>query len=447
MGVVYRATDTRLNREVAIKVLPAAFVADTERLARFQREAQLLAALNHPNIGGIHGLEEAGAERFLVLELIEGEDLADRLKRGAIPVAEALPLALQLTQALEAAHARGIVHRDLKPANIKITPDGKVKVLDFGLAKALALDAGDSDPAADLSLSPTMTAAMGTQAGMILGTAAYMSPEQARGKPVDRRADIWAFGVVLFEMLTGDRLYAGETATDIIASVVTRDPDWDRLPVKTPAGVRRMLRRCLQKDPRQRLRDVGDARLDLSEEFDEDEVAGAAPSPPASSRRTGLGVLLGVIAGAAMAALAFTLLAPQEMAHSTWSGIPSPKGTTFSFKDLLEISPNGEHVAFVAAAPDDSATMLLWIRDLDSEQARPLNGTAGAYLPFWSPDSTFVGYFSGRKLRKIHIDGGISTVLADSGKAPRGAVWGKDGTILFAGLTFCRMETISSITS
>ena len=265
MGEVYRATDTSLQREVAIKVLPPEVVKDPDRLARFKREAHLLAALNHPNIAAIYGLEEADGKPFLALELVEGEDIKQRLARGAIPVDEALEIARQIAEALEEAHNKGIVHRDLKPANVKLTPDGKVKVLDFGLAKAWAGEAGDGSSAnAMLSQSPTL-AHTGTVAGVILGTAAYMSPEQARGKRVDKRADVWSFGVLLWEMLTGRTLFAGDTVTDVIAAVVTKEPDLDALPARTPRAVRRLLSRCLRKDPRTRLPDIGAARLELSE--------------------------------------------------------------------------------------------------------------------------------------------------------------------------------------
>ena len=269
MGEVYRARDTTLGRDVALKVLPPEVTGDAERLARFRREAQLLASLNHPNIAAIHGLEEADGQPFLVLELVEGETLQERLARGRIPLDDALPIARQIAEALEEAHEHGIVHRDLKPANVKLTPEGQVKVLDFGLAKALGGD-GDAHHS-DVSRSPTLTRE-GTEAGVILGSAAYMSPEQARGKRVDRRADIWAFGVVLFEMLTGRRLFQGETVTDTLAAVLKTDPDWRLLPAETPGRVRELLGRCLDRDPRQRLRDMGDARVDL-------ELARASADP------------------------------------------------------------------------------------------------------------------------------------------------------------------------
>jgi len=266
MGEVYRAHDTKLNRDAAIKVLPAAFAQDEGGVARLRREAQVLASLNHPHIASIYGLEETNGALALALEFVEGDDLARRLARGAIPVEEAIAYAKQVVEGLEAAHEKGIVHRDLKPANIKVTKDGVVKVLDFGLAKVYDGDAGEAG--SDPSLSPTMSRHVGTQAGVILGTAAYMSPEQARGKPVDKRADIWAFGVVLFEMLAGRRLFAGETVSDTLAAVLTREPDWTMLPSSTPPGVRRLLTRCLERDSRKRLRDIGDARLELDDARD-----------------------------------------------------------------------------------------------------------------------------------------------------------------------------------
>ena len=430
MGEVWSAMDTRLNRAAAIKALPASLAEDPERLARFKREAQLLASLNHPNIAGIYGLEQEGDSSYLAMELVEGDDLSERMQARPLPMEEALDIAGQIAAALEEAHDKGIIHRDLKPANIKVTPDGKVKVLDFGLAKALTGDHDTSGSLTELSLSPTMTAAMGTQAGVILGTAAYMSPEQARGKPVDRRADIWAFGVVLFEMLTGGGLYRGETATDIIAAVVTREPDWDSLPAGTPGNVRRVLRRCLQKDARHRLRDIGDARLELTEE-PEDEPAAPAPPTRTSASRTWLMGIAGLLAGLA-AAFALTALFSREPApRALWSGLPAPEGLDYTFGRFLEISPDGMHVVFVAPAPDGSADALLWVRDLDSETARPLSGTEGANQPFWSPDSQFIGYFSNLKLRKIRVSGGVSTTLCDADLNPRGGSWGSDGIILF----------------
>ncbi|MGH7715176.1 MAG: serine/threonine-protein kinase, partial [Vulcanimicrobiaceae bacterium] len=286
MGEVYRAHDSKLGRDVAVKVLPEAFARDGERMARFEREAKVLASLNHPNIATIHGLEDSGATHALVMELVEGPTLADRIAASAIPIDEALRIAKQIADALEYAHERGIVHRDLKPANVKVTPDDAVKVLDFGLAKAIEGDASSMD----MANSPTMSR-MATMQGVLLGTAAYMSPEQAKAKPVDRRADIWAFGCVLYEMLSGKMAFSGETVTDTLAAVVMKDPDWSLLPAATPARVRVLLQRCLQKDPKQRLRDIGDARISLDEvlsgapELVSSSVAAAAPIPAPFWRR------------------------------------------------------------------------------------------------------------------------------------------------------------------
>jgi Tol biopolymer transport system component len=421
MGEVWAATDTRLNRPAAIKALPAALAADPERLGRFKREAQLLAALNHPNIAAIYGLEQIGDASYLALELIDGDDLSVRIEGRAVPYDEAVEIALQIAAALEEAHEKGIVHRDLKPANIKLAADGKVKVLDFGLAKALS-DDPNSSASFELSTSPTLTAAMGTQAGIILGTAGYMAPEQARGKKVDRRADIWAFGVILFEMLTGERVYAGETVTDVIAAVVTREPDWDRLPGDAPVALRRVLRRCLQKDPRKRLRDIGDAALELRGEFEDEPAAAiASTTAPASSRRPWLIGVAGLALGLILATAVSTMMRPPAGAGPlTWSSLPAHADIEYDFGSLLELSP-----------PAEGEEPLLWVRELGEEQARPLAGTEDAYQPFWSPDSQSIGYFAKRKLRRISIDGGVATVLADAGNQPRGGCWGDHGTILY----------------
>jgi Tol biopolymer transport system component len=346
--------------------------------------------------------------------------------RGRVSIDETVEIALQIAAALEDAHEKGIVHRDLKPANIKLTGDGSVKVLDFGLAKALSDDPELSGASVDLSHSPTMTAAMGTQAGVILGTAAYMSPEQARGKRVDRRADIWAFGVILFEMLTGERLFPGDTVTDIIAAVVTREPDWDRLPAGTPDGLRRVLRRCLQKDPRERLRHVGDAALELRD-GSPPEGAAVASGPP--SRRGGLLGLGGVIVGAALmwGALSLGDRGPTTV-DPVWTNLEPPANTIF--ERFLELSPDGRAVAFVAPSATGEAPVL-WVRSLDDERARELAGTEGAEQPFWSPDSRSLAFFARGKLRRIPAEGGASQVLASTGNAPRGGCWGPDGTILY----------------
>jgi len=438
MGEVWASTDTRLNRAVAIKVLPAAVADDAERLARFKREAQLLAALSHPNIAAIYGLEKIEGTPYLALELVEGEELSERIRRGPIPVDDAIEIAGQIAAGLEEAHGKGIVHRDLKPANVKVAPDGKVKVLDFGLAKALSGDPAASESAVDLSRSPTVTATMGATAeGLILGTAAYMAPEQARGKRVDRRADIWAFGVILFEMLTGRRMFTGETVTDVIAAVVTREPDWERLPTETPAATRRLLRRCLQRDPRRRLRDIGDALLELEEHpvgdpaFEARSAARDAPQPVRGRRSWivgAIGLVVGLLAAAAIRTALESGAAP---ARPTWSTLPPPAEASYDFACFIEISPDGRHVVFVAPSPAGNEPRLLWVRDLDSEAPRPLAGTEGAQQPFWSPDGRSIAYFARRKLRRVDTEGGVSTTLAEAGNTPRGGSWGADGTILF----------------
>ena len=425
MGEVYRATDTKLGREVALKVLPAEVAQDPERLARFRREAQLLAALNHPNVAAIHGLEEAGGQLFLVLELVEGEDLGERLKRGPLPLDEAIGVAKQIAEALEGAHEKGIVHRDLKPANVKLTPDGKVKVLDFGLAKAWTGDGGGVTSSADLSQSPTL-AQTGTAAGLILGTAAYMSPEQARGKAVDKRADIWAFGVVLFEMLTGRRLFEGETVSDLLAAVLKTAPDFAALPAGVPPRVRRLLGRCLRKDPKQRLHDIADARIELAEEED---VAPAVPgiTPP---RRAVALVPWAVTTLAIAAAAAWALLggrpAPATVPALKLAVLP-PSGTVSS--GPIDISPDGRRIAFTAAGTDGQAR--LYVRNLDDLEPKALPGTEGADAPFFSPDGRSVGFFAEKKLKRVDLAGGPARELAD---APdhRGGSWGSQNLIVFA---------------
>ena len=446
MGEVYRATDTKLGRDVAIKVLPSEMAGDAERLARFQREAHLLASLNHPHIAAIHGLEEADGQRFLVLELVEGEDLKERLERGAIPVDEALEIAEQVAEALEEAHSKGIVHRDLKPANVKVTPDGKVKVLDFGLAKAWAGDAAEgSASSASMSRSPTL-AHSGTQAGVILGTAAYMSPEQARGKPVDRRGDVWAFGVLLWEMLTGRALFAGDTVTDVIAAVVTKDPDLDALPAGTPRAVRWLLARCLRKDPRTRLPDIGAARLAL-----QDVLAGTAPEAEAQTSEAGetgraprqrrvrerwaWAVALLAAGAAAVLALAHLTEVP-EPKRAAYFAVDPPEGWAFMGSSWPVPSPDGRHVVS-GARPDGPGgwdRRTLWLRLLGSLAAQPLAGTEGSNDAFWSPDSRSVGFFAlaEGELRKVSLaDGVVQMICTTPAPLPGGADWNEEGTILF----------------
>jgi serine/threonine-protein kinase len=426
MGEVYRATDTKLNRDVAVKVLPSEVARDPERLARFRREAQVLASVNHPNIGAIYGLEEAGDTPVLVLELVEGEDLKKRLERGAIPVDEALELAEQIADGLEEAHEKGIVHRDLKPANVKLTADGKVKVLDFGLAKAYAVEAA-SGSAPDMSQSPTL-AHTGTAAGLILGTAAYMSPEQVRGKPVDKRADIWAYGALLWEMLTGRPLFTGETVSDVLAGVLTREPDWTRLPDRA-RHVGGVLARCLEKDPRRRLRDIGDVRLEIGRV----RTGGAAEPTVGAPQRSGgrrIGLALALLVAAVAGALLTRFLAPAAPTQTSLRlSIPLPPSQQLATSDnsLLVFSPDGSSV--VVPIVEDGHQWLLR-RRLDEPSTERIEGTEGGSTPFFSPDGKWLGFVAGGKLMKVPAEGGRPFVIADQ-HGLGGAAWGRDGRIVF----------------
>ena len=422
MGEVWRAKDTKLGREVAIKTLPEAFAQDEARLSRFEREARLLAPLNRPNIGAIYGLEEFESTRFLVLELIEGDTLADRLQQGPIPVEESLQLALQITEALEAAHDKGVIHRDLKPANIKITPDGKIKVLDFGLAKAFAGDA--ADPGA--SNSPTLSAAA-TQQGVILGTAAYMSPEQAKGIPVDKRSDIFSFGCVLFEMLTGRQAFQGELATEILASVIRSEPDYTTLQANLHPRIKELLRRCFEKDVKNRWQAVGNVRVEIASVLA--DPTGTAVAERTPTQRHGL---LSAIAASAVTAMAVWFLKPAPPAeprpvmrfHHELAERPN---FTRAGRPLVAISPDGTQIVYVAASQ-------LHLRDLDDMAARPIPGTdEDASGPLFSPDGHWVGFFSNRdgQLKKIPVTGGAPVTLCYASQ-PYGASWGIDGTILYA---------------
>jgi Tol biopolymer transport system component len=445
MGEVWRARDTRLGREVALKFLPAGFVDDAERHARFEREAKVLASLNHPHIAVLYGLEHLDGQHALVMELVEGEGLDERIARGPIPVDEALPIALQIAEGLEAAHEKGIVHRDLKPANVKVRPDGTVKVLDFGLAKAWEEQVEGSDPA----YSPTITGHH-TRAGVILGTAAYMSPEQARGKPVDKRADIWAFGCVLYEMLTGARTFGGDTVTDVIAAVVTREPDWGALPPAVPPGIRQALQRCLDKDPKRRFHDVGDARFELEEGWRSREAeAGVSAHTPAPVSETSRRVLVpwAVAAFAVVVAVGFAfayLRSPSIRPHAVRSYILPPGKTSFVLNGATGgavLSPDGSRLVF--SATDDAGKTLLWVRPLDSLTAQPLEGTDGASYPFWSPDSRFVGFFTSGKLKKIDTSGGPAQSLCDVPNG-RGGTWSAEGVIVFAPDIFSALVRVPS---
>jgi eukaryotic-like serine/threonine-protein kinase len=420
MGEVYKAHDTNLGRDAAIKILPLLFAGDPDRLERFEREAKTLAALNHPNIAQIFGLEASGSVRALAMELVAGEDLATRIERGAVPLDEALPIARQITRALEAAHAQGIVHRDLKPANIRLRPDGTVKVLDFGLAKALEAERGSET----VSNSPTMMASM---PGMIIGTAAYMSPEQARGKVVDEGADIWAFGCVLFEMLTGKRAFAGDSASDVIAAVLKTEPDWNALPPET-AGIRRLLGRCLMKDPRQRQRDIADAGLEIDDaQHGSFSSAGAEPS----RRRERLAWATALTLVSLTAAVLVLVLASRDApsAPEMRLEIATPATTDPA---SFAISPDGLQIAFVAT---DAGRPRLWLRSLHAVSARPLAGTEGAAFPFWAPHGRSIGFYADDgKLKRIDVDGGTVRVLANA-PLQRGGTWNSADTILFAPVT------------
>ncbi len=420
MGAVYRATDTRLNRDVAIKVLPEAFVSDAARVARFEREAQLLASINHPNIAAIYGIEDGA----IVMDLVEGADLA-----GPVPVNTAIAYARQIAAGLEAAHERGIIHRDLKPANVKVTPDGTVKLLDFGLAKAT--EQSSAPTAGNPTMSPTLSLAM-TQAGMILGTAAYMSPEQARGKPVDKRTDIWAFGVVLFELLTGGMLYGGETVSDSLAAIIKSDPDWTALPKETPPRVRRLLVRCLRKDPRQRLRDIGEARILL------EEPAETVPAPAAPARRSWLPwTIAGACAVLALALGGLLWRAPPAVERPLlrFSADMGPEALAGA-RITAAISPDGTRLAY-PVQPAGGGTVLLATRLMDQSKPTVLSGTENPADPFFSPDGQWIGFFAGQHLKKVSIQGGEPSTLCDVPTALRGADWGEDGNIVFgvAGLS------------
>jgi eukaryotic-like serine/threonine-protein kinase len=430
MGEVYRARDAKLGRDVALKVLPEAFARDGERMARFRREAKVLASLNYPNIAAIYGFEDSGGVPALVMELAEGPTLADRVAGGPIPMDEALRIARQICEALEYAHERGIVHRDLKPANIKVTTDDAVKVLDFGLAKAIE---GDTS-SLDMANSPTISR-MATQAGIILGTAAYMSPERAKGKAVDRRADIWSFGCVLYEMLTGKMAFHGETVSDTLAAVIRDEPDWTKLPPETPAHVRALLQRCLQKDPKQRLRDIGDARISLNE-----VLSGAPEATPRSAVlaptpfwRRSLPWAIAAIFAFAFAALAFVRFSqkPPLPAEPVRFQIPMPEKLSLIGSSGFSISRNGRELAFGAANPDE--TNSLWIGDMGSSEARPLPGTeSGAELPFfWAADSRYLVFQQSGMLKKIDLSSGVVETLCELPLIEIGGSSNGKGEIIF----------------
>jgi len=431
MGEVYRATDTRLNRDVAIKVLPEALARDAERMARFEREAKVLASLNHPNIASIYGLEESNGVRALVMELVEGLTLAERIKQGPLPFDEALPVAKQIAEGLEYAHERGIIHRDLKPSNVKVTPDSQVKVLDFGLAKALEGESSEEE----LQNSPTVSA-VATRVGVLLGTAAYMSPEQARGKRVDRRADIWAFGCVLYEMLTGRAAFIGETTSDILACVIRAEPDWSSLPSIVPWRVRELLRSCLQKEPKKRLQAIGDARIAIEEALSgtPQDVWGlkARNVPPPVWLRAvpwASGILLALVVGVGV----WELHPRPEAAQIVHFSFSPPEGDSLVFRfgsTPLAISRDGTKVVFLAR---HGGTPQLYVRRMDRLESEPLAGTDNGDNPFFSPDGKWVGFFADGKLKKISVVGGTPVTLCDApADVSVTGAWAPDDSIIFA---------------
>jgi serine/threonine-protein kinase len=430
MGEVYKAKDQKLGRDVAIKVLPEEFAKDADRIARFQREAKLLASLNHPNIAAIHGLEESDGIHFLVLELIEGDTLADQIKKSPIPVEESLKLALQIAEALEAAHEKGVIHRDLKPSNIKVTPNGKVKVLDFGLAKAFAGDQGD----ANLSNSPTLSAAA-TQQGVILGTAAYMSPEQARGESVDKGADIWAFGVVLFEILAGRQVFAGKTVSDTLAAVLAKEPEWKGLPPNLHSRIRLLLERCLKKEPKNRYHDIADARVDIQEALADPSGVFVRPVTGTASRArlkqmfpwiTAAVIVTVIITGISVWYL--KPLEPRQVIRFEYDIPENQQLINTSYYPLLSISSDGSKFVY-------STNEGLYLRSMDGLDGRLISGTNDNSLhPFFSPDGRWVGYWSQREqqLKKIDISGGAPVTLCDTAN-PRNPMWNEDDTIVYIG--------------
>jgi Tol biopolymer transport system component len=430
MGEVYRARDSKLNRDVAIKVLPEVFARDPDRMARFQREAKILASLNHPNIATIHGLEDSGSTHALVMELVEGSTLADRIKQGPIPIEESLRIGKQVCEALEYAHERGIIHRDLKPANVKVTADDAVKVLDFGLAKAMEGEAASLD----VSTSPTLSR-MATMQGVLLGTAAYMSPEQAKAKPVDRRADIWVFGCVLYEMLTGKQTFTGETVTDTLAAVIKEEPNWSRLPTGTPMRVRVLLQRCLQKDPKRRLQAIGDARISLDEVLSGAPEALPSAAVPLPSWRGTVPWAIAVVSALGALVLAIVHFGAKPTAPTQllrYEIFPPEKavfGTNPASVSLdFALSPDGRHLAFAAATQGQPTQ--LWVRDLDSLESKPLPGTEGAGAIFWSPDSGTVAFQAGNRLERVDISGGAPQAICPVGRTDGGS-WNREGVILF----------------
>jgi len=447
MGEVYKAQDTRLGRMVAIKVLPESVAEDPERLARFEREAKLLASLNHPNIAALYGLEESGEIPALVMELVEGPTLEDRIRQGALPLDETLRITRQIAEAMEYAHAHGIIHRDLKPANVKLTDDDRVKVLDFGLAKALDPASGASG-SIDLSHSPTLTY-QATMAGVILGTAAYMSPEQARGKAADKQADVWALGCLAYEMLTGARAFAGETVSDTLAAVLRAEPDWDALPPELGTRLRRVLARCLEKDPRRRFHSALDAAVEMEGAASRD-AEGERRMPLATASRRGSWLPWSLAALCALVAVALGMLTLRKEPQSGPSSLLTrfdlqlPIGERLALPDSsnLAISPDGRRVALVTT-DDKTRERHLLVRELSSAAFRPVAETDGATSPFFSPDGAQIGFFADGKLKRVSAEGGNLSELAEATQ-PRGGTWLSDGSIVFSPTYVSGLVRVSS---
>jgi len=431
MGVVYRAEDKGLARRVAIKVLPDVFSRDPERLARFEREAKVLASLNHPQIAGIYGLEESDGKRFLILEFVEGETLAERLSRGSLSLEETLDVCLQIAEGLEGAHEKGFIHRDLKPSNVKVTPEGKVKILDFGLARAYH----DQIAEVDIIKSPTITADM-TQPGVILGTAPYMSPEQAKGKAVDKRSDIWAFGCVLYECLTGKRAFKGETVTETLAAILKSEPDWEALPAAMPYKMRDLLRRCLKKDARERLHDIADARIEIAEAISQPLVTDFAPAGKVRGIRKAITLILGVCV-IGLAATIFALLRkmppPVPIVRAAIDlplGMQLTRDKNGPTRTELDLSPDGKYIVFSASADGTESKARLYLHAIERDMAEPIPGTEGARAPFFSPDGRWLAFWAHGKLQKVLLSGGLPIPLCDCRAIPMGASWGPDARII-----------------
>jgi Tol biopolymer transport system component len=431
MGEVYQATDSRLGRNVAIKLLPEALNHDSDRAARFEREAQVLAALNHPNIASIYGVEESTGRKFLILEFVDGETLAAKIRRGPIPVVEAIGIAIQITQAMEAAHEKGIVHRDLKPANIKITSEGNVKVLDFGLAKAFESESATSS----LSDSPTLSMTA-TRQGVILGTAAYMSPEQAKARAVDRRADIFAFGAVLYEMLTGRPAFEGEDTTDILSSILKTEPDWSRLPADVPPAIRGLLKLCLQKDPRKRRQTATDVKIDIEHALSQPAIAAIAAAPMRKSHERAAFITAGValIAVAGLLTAAYFAPSPPPALVSRFS-VTLPPGANLAgtaASPFPTVSPDGRYIVYAAKS---AGALRLWLRPINSLTAQPIPGTEDIFplnsTPFWSWDSRYIGFFASGKLKKVAVSGGLPTILCEANGDSIAGTWSVNDVILF----------------